>query len=175
MRLQSKRGYNRTVTKSIHVVTLIKYESWTTLKNLCDFWYFTENYIYANIWHFHTLHYHSSWKLKTRLNYIIDKEFYFKNGRQHYKFIVLSHEITFFRKDLTKCKEWYTDNEVIIMMKFVIDSIFVESKGHLFQQIICIPMWTKCAHLLADGFLYIVSLWGCAYTKAYQRQHKYRN
>ena len=170
------RGYNHTVTKSIHVVTSIKLvrESRTTIKyecwkRTCYFSYVIKKCIYPSIWLFHTLHYHSSWQLKTRLNEIIDIEFYFKNDRQHYKFIVLGYEITFFLKHVTKCKKWYTDNE------FLIDSILVEFKGHLFQQIICIHMGTNCAHLLADDFLYIVSLWGCVYTKTYQRQHKYRN
>ena len=36
----------------------------------------------------------------------------------------------------------------------VIDNIFVESGGVIFQQVIGIPMGTNCAPLLADLFLY---------------------
>ena len=114
---------------------------------------------------FYTWHHHSSWKLKTRLNKIIHKEFYFKTSRQHYKFIVLGDEITFFLKHVTKRKTWYTENEVISMLEFLIDNIFVKFIGHIFQQIICISMARNCAHLLFDDFLYIVSLWGFIYTK----------
>ena len=114
---------------------------------------------------FCTWHHHSSWKLKTRLNKIIHKEFYFKTSRQHYKFIVLGDEITFFLKHVTKRKTWYTENEVISMLQFLIDNIFVKFIGHIFQQIICISMARNCAHLLFDDFLYIVSLWGLIYTK----------
>jgi hypothetical protein len=114
---------------------------------------------------FYTWHHHSSWKLKTRLNKIIHKEFYFKTSRQHYKFIVLGDEITFFLKHVTKRKTWYTENEVISMLQFLIDNIFVKFIGHIFQQIICISIARNCAHLLFDDFLYIVSLWGFIYTK----------
>jgi hypothetical protein len=40
------------------------------------------------------------------------------------------------------------------MLKFLIDNIFVEYAGLIFQQIIDIPMGTDCAPLLADFFLY---------------------
>ena len=40
------------------------------------------------------------------------------------------------------------------MLNFLIDNIFVEFGGIIFQQIIGIPMGTNCAPLLADLFLY---------------------
>ena len=40
------------------------------------------------------------------------------------------------------------------MLNFLIDNIFVEFGGIVFQQIIGIPMGTNCAPLLADLFLY---------------------
>ena len=40
------------------------------------------------------------------------------------------------------------------MIEFLIDNIFVESGGVIFQQVIGIPMGTNCAPLLADLFLY---------------------
>lgn len=58
--------YNDVVTKSIPVVSSIKYGYRNTLKPfwtifiLILFWKF----IYANIWLFYTLHYHSSWEFK---------------------------------------------------------------------------------------------------------------
>ena len=40
------------------------------------------------------------------------------------------------------------------MINFLIDNIFVECGGEVFQQVIGIPMGTNCAPLLADIFLY---------------------
>ena len=40
------------------------------------------------------------------------------------------------------------------MIDFLIDNIFVECGGEIFQQVIGIPMGTNCAPLLADLFLY---------------------
>ena len=40
------------------------------------------------------------------------------------------------------------------MMEFLIDNIFVQFGGRVFQQTIGIPMGTNCAPLLADLFLY---------------------
>ena len=40
------------------------------------------------------------------------------------------------------------------MINFLIDNIFVECGGEIFQQVIGIPMGTNCAPLLADIFLY---------------------
>ena len=40
------------------------------------------------------------------------------------------------------------------MIDILIDNIFVECGGEIFQQVIGIPMGTNCAPLLADLFLY---------------------
>ena len=40
------------------------------------------------------------------------------------------------------------------MLEYLIDNIFVEFGGRLFQQTIGIPMGTNCALLLADLFLF---------------------
>ena len=40
------------------------------------------------------------------------------------------------------------------MLAFLIDNIYVECGGLIFQQVIGIPMGTNCAPLLADLFLY---------------------
>ena len=40
------------------------------------------------------------------------------------------------------------------MLEYLIDNIFVEFGGRIFQQTIDIPMGTNCAPLLADLFLY---------------------
>ena len=40
------------------------------------------------------------------------------------------------------------------MLEYLIDNIFVEFDGRIFQQTIGIPMGTNCAPSLADLFLY---------------------
>ena len=51
-------------------------------------------------------------------------------------------------------KTCFTEEQVISMLKFLIDNTFVEFGGRLFQQIVGIPMGTNCAPLLADLFLF---------------------
>ena len=54
----------------------------------------------------------------------------------------------------TEAKHKYTEDDIVRMIEFLIDNIFVESGGVIFQQVIVIPMGTNCAPLLADLFLY---------------------
>ena len=48
----------------------------------------------------------------------------------------------------------YTEDDIINMLNFLIDNIFVKFGGQVFQQSVGIPMGTNCAPLLADLFLY---------------------
>ena len=57
-------------------------------------------------------------------------------------------------KDHSEAKNKYTEDDIVRMIEFLIDNIFVESGGVIFQQVIGIPMGTNCAPLLADLFLY---------------------
>ena len=49
----------------------------------------------------------------------------------------------------------YTEEDIINMLEFLVDNIFVVFGGKVFQQIVGIPMGTNCAPLLADIFLYL--------------------
>ena len=51
-------------------------------------------------------------------------------------------------------KNKYTEEDIIKMLEFLVDNIFVVFAGNVFQQIIGIPKGTNCAPLLADIFLY---------------------
>jgi hypothetical protein len=52
-------------------------------------------------------------------------------------------------------RSWYiAAQQVISMLEFLIDNIFVSFGGTLFQQVVGIPMGTNCAPLLADLFIY---------------------
>ena len=48
----------------------------------------------------------------------------------------------------------YSANQIYEMVEFLIDNIFVKLGGHLFRQVIGIPMGTNCAPFFADLFLY---------------------
>ena len=93
-------------------------------------------------------------KLKDRLASIIRNAFSFRNGNRRYKYLVLGHEETYFVKEHSDSKHEYSEDDIIKMLEFLVDNIFVVFAGKVFQQTAGIPMGTNCAHLLADIFLY---------------------
>ena len=93
-------------------------------------------------------------KLKERLAKIISNAFTSKNGNRKYKFIVVNYDKTYFVKEKSDSENKYTETDIIQMLNFLIDNIFVVFGGKVFQQIVGIPMGTNCAPLLADIFLY---------------------
>ena len=93
-------------------------------------------------------------KLKSRLTSIIRNSFIFKNGNRRYKYLVLGHEESYFVKEHSDSKHKYSEDDIIKMLEFLVDNIFVVFAGQVCQQIVGIPMGTNCAPLLADIFLY---------------------
>ena len=93
-------------------------------------------------------------QLKERLKSLIHRCFSKKNGEKRYKYIVVGREKTYFVKHRSESKNKYTEEEVIQMLEILIDNIFVQFGGLVFQQTIGIPMGTNCAPLLADLFLH---------------------
>ena len=91
-------------------------------------------------------------KLKTRFKETIHKAFSHRNYGS--KFVVLGHNSTYFSNKIQKGKTCYSEEQVISMLEFLIDSIFVSFGGTLFQQVAGIPMSTNCAPLLTDLFVY---------------------
>jgi hypothetical protein len=89
-------------------------------------------------------------KLKTRLKETIHKAFSHRNNGS--KCVVLGYNSTYFSKKIQKGKTGYSEEQVISMLGFLIDNIFVSFGGTLFQQVVGIPMGTNCAPLLADLF-----------------------
>ena len=84
-------------------------------------------------------------KLKSKLKEIINQCFFHKNGNRRFQYVVI------LRSD---APQKYSDADVIKILEYLIDNIFVEFGGRIFQQTIGIPMDTNCAPLLADLFLY---------------------
>ena len=80
--------------------------------------------------------------------------FVFKNGNRRNKYLVLGHEESYFVKEHSDSKQKYSEDDIIKMLEFLVDNIFVVFAGKVFQQIVGIPMGTNCAPLLADIFLY---------------------
>ena len=94
-------------------------------------------------------------KLNSRLATIIRNSFLHKNGNRRYQYLVLGREGPYFVKENSDSKNNYTEEDIIKMLEFLVDNIFVVFAGKVFQQIIGIPMGTNCAPLLADIFLYL--------------------
>ena len=57
-------------------------------------------------------------------------------------------------KKHSNSKRKYTEEDIIKMLEFLVDNIFVVFAGKVFHHIIGNPIGTKCANLLADIFLY---------------------
>ena len=90
--------------------------------------------------------------MKSKLKEIINQCFFHKNGNRQFLYVVIGYKDTYFVWDHSDAPQKYSD--VIKMLEYLIDNIFVEFGGRIFQQTIGIPMGTNCAPLLADLFLY---------------------
>ena len=93
-------------------------------------------------------------QLKSRLKNIIHRCFSKKDGTPRYKYIVLGRDSSYFVRNNSKSSSKYTEEDVYKMLEFLIDNIFVQYGGLVFQQTVGIPMGTNCAPLLADLFLH---------------------
>ena len=93
-------------------------------------------------------------KLKSRLKTLIQQCFFKRSGERRYKYLVLGKDKPYFVKNHTDSNRKYSEEDIVRMLDFLIDNIFVEFGGRIFQQTIGIPMGTNCAPLLADLFLY---------------------
>ena len=103
--------------------------------------------LFTQQFHVHSL-------LKSRLAILIKNAFLHKNDSRRCKYIVVNYNTSYFVKNDTEARQKYTEVEVINMVNFLVDNIFVELGGYIYQQIVGIPMGTNCAPLLADLFLY---------------------
>ena len=68
--------------------------------------------------------------------------------------MVLGREGPYFVKKHSDSKNKYIEDDIIYMLEFLVNNIFVVFGGKVFQQIVGIPMGTNCAPLLADIFMY---------------------
>ena len=92
-------------------------------------------------------------KMKSKLKEIINQCFFHKNGNRRFQYVVIGYKDTYFVRNHSDAPQKYSDADVIKMLEYLIDNIFVFG-GRIFQQTIGIPMGTNFAPLLADMFLY---------------------
>jgi hypothetical protein len=67
---------------------------------------------------------------------------------------VLGRDRSYFVKNHSDSAKKFSETDIINMLEFLIDNIFVILGGRVFQQTVDIPMGTNCAPLLADLFIY---------------------
>jgi hypothetical protein len=67
---------------------------------------------------------------------------------------VLGGDISPFIRNHSDSTKYFSDTDIINMLEFLIDNIFVIFGGRVFQQTFDIPIGTNCDRLLADLFLY---------------------
>ena len=92
---------------------------------------------------------------KSKLKEIINQYFFHKNGNRRFQYVVIGYKMTYFVRDHSDTAQKYTDADVIKMLEYLIDNIFVEFCGRIFQETIGIPIGTNCEPLLADLFSYL--------------------
>ena len=75
-------------------------------------------------------------KLKSRLASIIRNSFVFKKGNRSYKYLVLRHEKSYFVKEHSdyKHKYMYSEDDIIKMLEFLVDNIFVVLRERFFSR-----------------------------------------
>ena len=72
-------------------------------------------------------------KPKRRLATINRNSFIHKNGNCRYKFLVLGSEEHYFVKEHSDQKHKYTEEDIINILEFLVDNIFVVFGGKVFQ------------------------------------------
>ena len=92
--------------------------------------------------------------LKSRISNLVHNAFRKKDGSVRCTHIKVTRAQGYFNHDINGSGDNTADN-ICKMIEFLIDNIFVQFGGHLFRQVIGIPMGTNCAPLLADFFLYL--------------------
>jgi hypothetical protein len=70
-----------------------------------------------------------------------------KNGQRRYKYLVLGRDRFYYHSDSIKK---FSETDIINMLEFLIDNIFVIFGGRVFQQAVGISMGTNCTPHLAD-------------------------
>ena len=93
--------------------------------------------------------------LKSRISNLVHNTFRKKDGSVRYTNIKVTRAKGYFTHDISGSRDgMYTADNIRKMTEFLIDNIFVQFGGRLFNQMIGIPIKTNCVPLLPDLFLY---------------------
>ena len=76
-----------------------------------------------------------------------------KNGQRRYKYLVQGRDKSYFVKQRSDSTKTFSETDIIKMLEFLIDNIFVMFGGRVFRPIVGIPIDANCA-LFIDLFLY---------------------
>ena len=91
---------------------------------------------------------------KSRISTLIRNSFKKKDGSIRYTYIKVNGRRGYFSNSIDSGGDkTYNANQICDMVEFLIDNAFVKFWGHLFRQVIGIPLGTNCASLLADLLL----------------------
>ena len=83
-------------------------------------------------------------KLNDRSRKLIQLYSIKKNGQRRYKYIVLGRDLSYFvKKKHSDSTNKFTETDIINMLEFLIDNIFVIFGGRVFQQTVGIPIGHK--------------------------------
>ena len=91
-------------------------------------------------------------QLKDRLKKLIHQSSVKQNGNAKQKYLISVKKMSYVVREHTACSNKYIKGNILKMPDFLIDSIFVEFGGQVFQQTVGIPKGTNCEPLLADLF-----------------------
>ena len=94
-------------------------------------------------------------KLKSKLKAIINQCFFHKNGNRRFQYVVIGYKDTYFVRDHSDALQKYSDADVIKMLEYLIDNIFVEFGGRIFQQTIGIPIGLTVHRYLPTCFILV--------------------
>ena len=73
-------------------------------------------------------------KLKSRLASVIRNSFLHKNGKRRYKYLILGREGPYFVQEHAYSKSKYTKEDMIKMLEFLVDNVFVVFAGKVFPR-----------------------------------------
>jgi hypothetical protein len=92
---------------------------------------------------------------KFRIKELTQRCFSKRNGEQMYQYFVIGRNKSCFVQSYSKFNNTYKQDEIIQMLDFLVDNIFVKYHGLVFQQAMGISMGANCEPLLADLFLHV--------------------
>ena len=73
-------------------------------------------------------------KLKSKLKEISNQRFLHKNGNRRFQYVATGYKDTYFVRDHSDAPQKYSDADIIKMLEYPIDNIFMEFDGYFSKQ-----------------------------------------